>query len=93
MEIVVRKAFAAAFAVLVLASISAGPSLANTFGDYECGETCTQHAAGFRWAQQNDILVADDCPTVSQAFYEGCVVYTKTPDRGADKDDQGEPII
>ena len=36
----------------------------------------------------------DDCPeNRSDAFYEGCLAYVDDPERGADVDDDGKPIV
>lgn len=34
-----------------------------------------------------------ECPeSRSEAFYEGCLTYVDDPERGADVDDDGDPI-
>jgi hypothetical protein len=36
----------------------------------------------------------DECPeNSSDAFYEGCLTYVDDPERGADLDDDGVPIL
>lgn len=92
-----------AIAMLRLAPMAAvlamaiAPALADgggkTFGGYPCADECQGHAAGYRWAERRDITRRRDCPRDrSNAFYEGCRAYVADPDRGADDDDEGEPI-
>ena len=64
----------------------------RTFGGYECTEDCSGHAAGYRWAEDKGITDEADCSGDSQSFIEGCLVYLQDPARGADADDDGEPI-
>jgi hypothetical protein len=77
------------------ASGAATPSVAQDrmFGGYDCTDDCSGHAAGYEWAKAHRITDASDCPTSGpKSFYEGCLVYTEDPDRGADWDDDGDPI-
>ena len=69
-------------------------SSASEFGGYECTDDCSGHAAGYRWAEAHNITNESNCPLNSnrQSFYEGCLVYVEDPDRGADEDDEGNPI-
>ena len=75
----------------------AGPALAQglrTFGGYDCTIDCSGHAAGYRWAEDQDVHDESDCPLGnSNSFYEGCLAYTEDPSRGADEDDDGRPIF
>ena len=65
----------------------------RTVGGYDCTDDCSGHAAGYRWAESNGIADPQDCPAGnSNSFHEGCLVYTEDPSRGADEDDDGEPI-
>ena len=80
--------------VLALGCCAPGQASARTFGGYECTDDCVGHAAGYRWADANEITDADDCPeNRSDEFYEGCLAYVDDPDRGAEWDDDGKPII
>lgn len=63
-----------------------------TFGGYTCTDDCSGHAAGYLWAERRRITRARDCSGRSNSFYEGCLAYVEDPDRGADEDDDGEPI-
>jgi hypothetical protein len=45
------------------------------FGDYECTEDCSGHAAGYEWAEQHGIDDPDDCGGNSNSFIEGCQEY------------------
>jgi hypothetical protein len=65
---------------------------ARDFGGFECTDDCSGHAAGYRWAEAHRITNESNCPLNGNAtsFYEGCVVYVREPDRGADEDDDGE---
>jgi hypothetical protein len=82
--------------VLVIAVLAGGcgPVCARTFAGYECPDgDCSDHAVGFRWAQQNEITDTTDCPSAKSAsFQEGCRAYVDDPDRAADVDDEGKPI-
>ena len=82
--------------VLVIAVLVVGcsPVWARTFAGYECPDNdCSEHAVGFRWAQQNEITGSADCPSAkSTSFQEGCRAYVDDPDRAADVDDEGKPI-
>jgi hypothetical protein len=72
----------------------ANPANAREFGGYECTDDCSGHAAGYRWAEAHDISNESNCPLNGNAtsFYEGCLVYVEDPARGADEDDDGDPI-
>jgi hypothetical protein len=67
---------------------------ARDFGGNECTDDCSGHAAGYRWAEAHNITNESDCLLNGNAtsFYEGCLVYLDDPDRGADEDDDGDPI-
>lgn len=75
--------------IVVVCSYSAQ---APTFGGYACADNCSGHAAGYRWAEQYRITDMDECRGRSQFFYEGCLVYAEDPHRGAEEDDNGNPI-
>lgn len=63
------------------------------FGGYDCMDDCTGHAAGYRWAETRRVRSPGGCPVnAGTSFYEGCLSYTEDPLRGADEDDDGEPI-
>ena len=80
----------AALAIVICTSASAW---ARTFGGFECTDDCSGHAAGYKWAQEHDIDEEDLCPAGnSMSFHEGCIVYVREPTRGADEDDDAEPI-
>jgi hypothetical protein len=80
--------------VLALGCCTVGPASARTFGGYDCTDDCVGHAAGYRWAEATEITDADDCPeNRSEAFYEGCLAFVDDPERGADVDDDGTPIL
>ena len=73
----------------------ATPSIARnddwaTFGGYDCLASCLGHARGYRWAEARRIKLCPDTP--SQSFNEGCEVFIDDPYRGADEDDDGDPI-
>jgi hypothetical protein len=70
------------------------PASAREFGVHECSDDCSGHAAGYRWAELHSITDESDCPLNGNAvsFYEGCLVYAEDPDRGADENDDGDPI-
>ncbi len=54
------------------------PAPRPTFGGYPCPSgDCSQDKAGFRWAEENGIVDADDCIGDSGAFIEGCRVYAQ----------------
>ena len=65
----------------------------RTFGGYYCTIDCSGHRAGYLWAEDQDIQDEFQCPQGrSNSFYEGCLAYTEDPSRGADDDDNGQPI-
>ena len=80
--------------ILALACCAPGQASARTFGGYDCTDNCVGHAAGYRWAEERGIENIDECPeNRSEAFYEGCLAYVDDPERGADLDDDGVPIL
>ena len=45
-------------------------------------------------AEERGIDDIDKCPdNRSEAIYEGCLTYVDDPERGADFDDDGNPIL
>ena len=43
--------------------------------------------------REREIEYIDECPeNRTEAFYEGCLTYVDDPERGADVDDDGQPI-
>lgn len=66
----------------------------RTFGGHECTVDCTGHAAGYEWAEVNGVTNALQCPRLRNrnSFYEGCLVYLDDPSRGAEEDDDGNPV-
>ena len=80
--------------VLALGCCAPGQASARTFGGYDCTDNCVGHAAGYRWAEERGIENIDECPANSpDALYEGCLTYVDDPERGADLDDDGVPIL
>ena len=71
-----------------------GEASSREFGGYECTDDCSGHAAGYRWAEVQNISGASGCPSRggSLSFYEGCLAYVEDPSRGADEDDDGADI-
>ena len=68
---------------------------ARELGGHECSDDCSGHAAGYRWAEENNITDETVCPLRgggAMSFYEGCIVYVEDPSRGADEDDDGDDI-
>ncbi|QQN67363.1 hypothetical protein JIR23_21180 [Bradyrhizobium diazoefficiens] len=67
---------------------------AREFGGHDCSDDCSGHAAGYRWAEANNVTSESGCPLRGNAisFYEGCLVYVEDPSRGADEDDDGDDI-
>jgi hypothetical protein len=54
------------------------PAPPPSFGGYPCiSGDCTEDKAGFRWAENNAIVDADDCTGNSAAFIEGCRIYAR----------------
>ena len=90
-----RQWVLAAIVGLLSASGAATPSVAQdrTFGGYACSDDCSSHAAGYLWAEAHGVTDPNNCPSSnSESFYEGCLAYTDDPTRGADEDDDGDPI-
>jgi hypothetical protein len=48
-----------------------------TFGEYPCGDDCSQHEAGYRWAWVHGITEPDNCDGNTGRFIEGCRVYAE----------------
>ena len=89
-----RRALVLVTSVLALGCCAPGQASARTFGGYDCTDNCVGHAAGYRWAEERGIENIDECPeNRSQAFYEGCLTYLDDPERLADVDDDGVPIL
>lgn len=42
-----------------------------------CTDDCSGHEAGYRWAEDNDIMDRDDCDGRSNSFNEGCEQYVE----------------
>ena len=68
------------------------------FGDFDCTEDCSGHAAGYRWAERHDIVDEADCPLGnSRSFHEGCLAFVRDPARGEEEDEDGsvleEPLM
>jgi hypothetical protein len=53
-----------------------GPLL--RFGGYPCRDDCSEHQAGYQWAEEHGISDADNCDGLSAAFIEGCRVYAES---------------
>jgi hypothetical protein len=77
---------------------AATPSIARTFGGYECTVDCSGHKAGYEWAEARGITDEARCEAILRrwpkrnSFYEGCLAYVEDPARGADEDDDGDDI-
>ena len=62
----------------------------RTFGDFDCTDDCSGHAAGYKWAEEHSIDSEIDCPYGnSESFHKGCMAHARDPFRGADEDDDG----
>ena len=65
----------------------------SSFGGYPCKRSCAGYARGYRWAERGGVTDPNRCQiTNSISFRAGCMVYTQEPSRGADTDDDGNPI-
>lgn len=53
------------------------PTPGPTFGNYNCTQDCSGHAAGYEWAEENGIDDPNDCGGNSQSFIEGCEEYAE----------------
>jgi hypothetical protein len=64
---------------------AATPSIARTFGGYECTVDCSGHKAGYEWAEARGITDEAECAVILRrwpnrnSFYEGCLVYVDDP--------------
>ena len=46
-------------------------------------EDCSDHAAGYDWAEENTLRLPTDCPAgYSMSFQQGCQTYVDYPYRG-----------
>ena len=52
-----------------------GPYL--RFGEYPCAGDCSEHLAGYTWAQDSGISDPDNCDGQSAQFIEGCRVFVE----------------
>jgi len=88
------RAFALALAVFsTFALTQLASSEDRSFGDFDCTDDCSGHAAGYKWADQHSVDGEEDCPSGnSQSFHEGCVAYTRDPGHGAEEDDNDNPV-
>ena len=78
---------------VVLVCIFSSPSKARTFGDYECLDDCEGHVAGYLWADDHQIDDEELCPEGNMlSFHKGCLAYVADPIRGAENDDDGDPV-
>jgi hypothetical protein len=85
--------FAIFLMVLAIGCCAPDRAEARTFGGYQCPDDCSEHEAGYRWADERDIISTDECPKAkSEPFYQGCIAFVRDPDRGADLDDDGKSI-
>ena len=82
--------FAFAIACLI---VCAPTALGKTFAGYECTDDCSGHIAGYRWAQQHDIVDPGDCDGNSESFIEGYMAYAEgdSPDIEDDDNDEDPP--
>jgi len=48
------------------------------FGGYPCIEDCSEHMAGYSWAEDNGISEPDNCDGLSAEFMEGCRVFAES---------------
>jgi hypothetical protein len=50
----------------------------ETYADLDCTGNCSEHEAGYKWAEQHSIDDEDYCPVgPSQSFQEGCIAYVQ----------------
>jgi hypothetical protein len=45
------------------------------FHGFTCFGSCAGHKAGYRWAEDGDVVDADECRGNSWAFTEGCIAF------------------
>ncbi len=71
------RAYIGALAVVAtLAFVPTANAQNRTFGDFDCTDDCSGHAAGYNWAEKHSIDDEPDCPDGnSQSFHEGCIAY------------------
>ena len=50
---------------------------AATFFGYPCEGNCSEHKAGYRWAQARGLSDPDSCTGNTGEFIEGCRVYAR----------------
>ena len=88
------RAYIVALAVFsTFAFVHAANSQDRTFGDFDCTDDCSGHAAGYKWAAQHGIDNENDCPYGnSQSFHEGCIAHTRDPSLYEESDDGGNPV-
>ena len=48
-----------------------------TFGGYPCENDCSQHEAGYRWAEEHGVTDPANCEGDDARFIEGCRVYAE----------------
>lgn len=70
---------------LVLAS---QPLRSEDFHGFPCTVDCSGHAAGYNWAEENNVNDTSGCGGNSQSFIEGCEAYaTEHENDAADQND------
>lgn len=48
-----------------------------TFYGYPCTGDCSGHEAGYKWAEENNVIDPSDCIGKSESFIEGCTARTE----------------
>ena len=54
---------------------NAGPSGPLLFHGYACGDDCSVHQSGYRWAADHAIANPAQCQGTSESFIEGCRAF------------------
>ena len=73
--------------LLLVVSVFATATAAQTFRGYPCTSDGSGHQAGYEWAEENSISDPDSCDGNSDSFIEGCRAWAE--EQQAEDNDSG----
>lgn len=77
------------FALLLIALPAAG----RKFAGHNCADDCSEHIAGYLWAEGRNLANPDDCRGTSRAFIEGCQAYVLGESLSVEEDEHDNPPL
>ena len=75
-------------ATLSLFSVSASAQSELTFKGYDCLSDCSDHKAGFVWAEENTITDISACTGNAQSFIQGCQAWVEENNLLTEQEDE-----